>query len=106
MEDPAGLKYVRDRYLPPNEELRTTDMIQLAGASATYREGDEYAQLAPDLHDSHQLPGTVTIPGKTFRDVGELTTCRPEDAPWVSGLPRAATVNEVKHITSLALEWF
>jgi hypothetical protein len=106
VEDPAGLKYVRDRYLPPNEELRTTDMVQLAGTSVTYREGDEYAQLAPDLHDSHQLPGTVTILRKSFRDVGELTTCRPEDAPWVSGMSRPATIEEVTHITTSALDWF
>src|ERR1700722_1203939 len=39
VEDPAGVKYVRDRYLPPNEELRTTDMVQLAGTGVTYREG-------------------------------------------------------------------
>lgn len=57
VEDPAGIKYVRIRYSPSNEELRTTDMVQLAGTSETYREGDAYAQLAPELHDSRQLPG-------------------------------------------------
>jgi hypothetical protein len=106
VEDPTGAMYVRDRYSPPNDELRTTDMVQLAGARATYREGDEYAQSAIELHDSHQLPGTVTILRRTFREISELTTCRSEDAPWISGLSRSATVDEVKEITSVALEWF
>jgi hypothetical protein len=106
VEDPRGSKYVRDRYSPPDEELRTTDMVQLSSTSETYRERDEYAQSAPELHDSRQLPGTVTILRMTFRDVRELTTCRSEDDQWVSGLSRRATADEVRDIAAVALDWF
>jgi len=106
VEDPAGIKYVRDRYSPSNEERRTTDMVQLIGSSETYGEGDDYAQSAPELHDSRQLPGTVTVIRMTFRPVDELTTCRSEDAASVSGLSRPATPDEIWSITRAALEWF
>lgn len=105
-EDPAGIKYLRERYSPGNEDRRTTDMVQLCAKSETYREGDEYGQAAHELHDSHQLPGTVTIIRRTFRSVNELTVCRAEDAPWVSGAPRPATPQEVEDITSQAMAWF
>lgn len=105
-EDPCGVKYLRERYSPSDEDLRTTDIVQLAAKVETYREDDEYSQLAHELHDSHQLPGTVTIVRRSFRDVNELTVCRPEEAPWISGMPRPATFDEVKEITSLALNWF
>ncbi len=105
-EDPSGVKYLRERYSPGNEELRTSDVVQLASRVETYREGEEYSQLAPELHDSRQLPGTVSVIRCTFRDVGELTVCRPEDAPWVSGSARAATPDEVAAITAQALAWF
>ena len=104
--DPSGVTYLRERYVPPNEDVRATDLVRLAGTVESYREGDEYAQLAHELHDSHQLPGTVTIIRRTFRAVGELTVCRPEGAPWVSGTARPATVHEVTAITSMALRWF
>jgi hypothetical protein len=106
VEDPGGDKYVRDRYSPPSEQERTTDMVQLSSTCETHREGDEYAQSAPELHDSRQLPGTVTILRMAFRDVKELTTCRLEDDQWVSGLSRPATAGEVRDITSVALDWF
>ncbi len=105
-EDPSGVKYLRERYSPSNEDLRTTDMVQLAPKLETYREGDEYAQVANELHDSHQRPGTVTIIRRTFRDIDELTVCRLEDTPWVSGTARPATPEEVEDITSQALNWF
>jgi hypothetical protein len=106
VEDPSGAHYRRDRYLPPDEDQRTTDTIRLTGIAQTHCEGAEYAQLAPELHDSRQLPGTVTILRRSFHNVGELTVCRPLDAPWISGLSRPATPEEVKDITTMALEWF
>jgi hypothetical protein len=106
VEDPAGTKYLRERYSPPNEELRTADFVQLSGQAETYREGEEYAQEDHELHSSHQLAGTVTIIRRAFGPPRELTVCRPEDAPWVSGLSRPATPNEIEEITSQALTWF
>src|SRR5665213_931609 len=105
-EDLSGAKYLRERYRPPNEDLRTSDFVQLVSNAETYREGDAYTQLAHELHDSRQLPGTVTIIRRTFRDVSELTVCRPEDAPWISGVSRPATPVEITAITSQALAWF
>jgi len=106
VEDPSGASYVRDRYTPPDEDNRTTDVVRLAGAAETYRAGDEYAQQAHELHDSRQLPGTVTILRRRFREIEELTVCRIAGTPWVTGASRAATPDEVKEITSAALEWF
>ena len=106
VQDATGATYLRDRYSPPDEVHRTTDTVQLVGASETYRDGDEYAQLAHELHESHQAPGTVTILRRRFREVGELAVCRPPGVPWVSGLSRPATSDEVRDITSAALNWF
>lgn len=108
VEDPSGAKYLRERYSPSNEEVRTTDYVQLSSEVETFREGDEYAQAADELHDSHQLPGTVTIMQRaSFREVGELTVCRlDEKAPWVSGASRTPTSAEVTGITKPALSWF
>ena len=106
-EDPSGTKYVRERYSPANEESRIADYIQLSSNVESLREGDEYAQMANELHDSHQLPGTVTIIHRgAFREAGELTVCRLEKAAWVSGASRTPTTAEVMDITRQALTWF
>jgi hypothetical protein len=106
VEDPSGDKYLRERYAPADEEHRTADLVQLAATVETYRAGDRYAQLAHELHDSRPLPGTVSLLRCSFREVGELTVCRPEDAPWVSGRSRPPTPAEVAEISALALAWF
>ena len=108
LEDPSGLKYSRERYAPSNEESRTTDYVQLSCDVETFKEGDEYAQMADELHDSHQLPGTVTIIQRApFREGSELTVCRlDEKAAWVSGASRPPTAPEVSDITNQALNWF
>lgn len=106
VEDSSGVKYLRERYAPSNEESRTTDYVQLVSEVETFKGGDEYAQVADQLHDSHQLPGTVTVIRRAFRDVDELTVCRLEKEPWVSGASRLATSAEVTEITKQALTWF
>jgi hypothetical protein len=106
VEDDSGVKYMRERYSPANEDLRTTDVVQLTANVETYRAGDVYSQMADELHDSHQVPGTVTILQRTFRDIDELTVCRAEHEPWVSGVSRSPTFEEVDAITSQALLWF
>jgi len=108
VEDRSGAKYLRERYSPSNEEFRATDYVQLSSEVETFREGDEYAQVADELHDSHQLPGTVTIVHRAaFREVAELTVCRlDEKAAWVSGASRTPTSAEVTYITKQALTWF
>jgi len=106
VEDPSGVKYLRERYTPLNEDSRTTDYVQLVSEVETFKEGEEYAQAADELHDSRQLTGTVTIIRRAFRDVGELTVCRREKDPWVSGASRPATPAEVTDITTQALTLF
>jgi hypothetical protein len=105
-ESPSGVEYSRVRYLPPDEDARRHDTIRLSATATTVTEGGQYSQLAHELHDSRQLPGTVTIIRMTFKDVPEVTVCRRNEATWVSGRSRAATPDEVKKITALALEWF
>jgi len=107
VEDPSGAKYARERYSPSNEESRTADYVLLSSEVETFGEADEYAQVADELHDSHQVPGTVTIIRRgAFREVGELTVCRLERAAWVSGASRAPTKAEVTDITKQALTLF
>jgi hypothetical protein len=108
VEDPRGAKYVRERYSPSDEASRTVDYVQLSSVVEILGAGEEYAQTADELHDSRQLPGTVTVIRRApFRDVAELTVCRlDERAPWVSGAARAPTSAEVTEITKQALAWF
>ena len=106
-EDPAGIEYSRIRYSPTNEDARrTTDTVRLTGTATTHAEGEHYGQVAHELHDSRQLPGTVTIIRMTFKIETELTVCRRDDEPWVSGHSRPATPEEVKEFTAKALAFF
>ncbi len=108
-EDPTGVEYRRVRYRPSNEDARTSDTVRLSGVATTFTAGGCYSQLAHELHDSRQLPGTVTIIRQAFRGAPEhteLTVCTREEAPWVSGQARPATAEEVKRITATALERF
>ena len=106
-EDPLGVEYRRVRYTPPNEDDRRSDSVRLSGTAATLGAGGQYHQLAHELHDSRQLPGTVTIIRRTFtKAVSELTVCHREEAAWVSGRSRPAGPADVKRITSTALEHF
>ena len=106
-EDPAGIEYRRIRYPTGNEDARrTTDTVRLSGTATTYTEGGHYGLGAHELHDSRQLPGTVTIIRMTPKDVPELTVCRLDDFTWASGQSRPATREEVKQFTAKALAWF
>jgi hypothetical protein len=103
-EDPSGVEYSRMRFTPPDEDSRTVDTVRLSSTATILGSGESYAQLAHELHDSRQLPGTVTIIRWTFRDVRELTVCRTGDATWVSGRSRPATAGEIKRVTAPALD--
>ncbi len=66
-----------------------------------------YRQFAHELHNSGQLPGTVTIIRRTgTSDVSELTVCNRDEAGWISGQSRPAAPADVKRITATALELF
>ena len=105
-EDPAGQEYHRFHYSPPNEDARRSDIVRLSGIATTYTAGEQYRQLAHELHDSRQLPGTVTAIQRSFRDITELTVCSSRREQWISGKARPATQDEIKRLTTKALEWF
>jgi len=105
-ERPSGVEYRRVRYLASDDRVRRTDTVRLSARSATVREGEQYAQLAHELHDSRQEAGTVTIIRCWFKDVAELTVCLRDEDTFVSGQARPATLDEVKRITTRALTYF
>ena len=105
-ESASGTEYGRVRYLTSDDGVRRSDTVRLSATSATLKEGEQYAQLAHELHDSRQDPGTVTIIRCSFKDVAELTVCLRDGDTFVSGQARPATLDEVKRITARALAWF
>jgi hypothetical protein len=105
-ERDSGVEYIRTRYSRADEDIRRTDTVKLSAVASTFTEGDHYSHLADELHDSRQVPGTVTIIRCAFKDVSELTVCRRNKSAWISGRSRPATSEEVKTITSKALELF
>ncbi len=106
-EDPLGVEYRRVRYTPPNEADRRSDTVRLSGTPTTFTAGSQYHQLAHELHDSRQLPGTVTIIRRAFtRNGSELTVCHREETGWASGRSRPAAPADVKRITATALDLF
>ena len=106
VEDPTGDEVCRERFSPADETDRRSDMIRLRATSRTLGPGEHYHQLADELHDSRQAPGTVTIIRCRWRDRPELTVCLRPGAPWVSGQARPATPDEIKRITTSALDQF
>jgi hypothetical protein len=106
VEDPAGDEYGRERYTPDDENRRRTDGVHLSGASTSFGPGDQYDQLAAELHSSQQTPGTVTVIRCRWHNRPELTVCLRPGAPWVSGQARPATPDEIKRITAAALDRF
>ena len=106
-EDPLGAEYRRVRYTLPNEDDRRCDTVRLSGTATTHTAGAQYHQLAHELHDSRQVPGTVTIIRRRFtRDVCEMTVCDRDESRWSSGRSRPAAPADVKRITATALELF
>ena len=105
-EDPSGAEYLRERYALADESVRRADHVRLEGETDVIVEGDEYTQLAGVLHDSWQLTGTVTVLRRRFQPVDELTVCRPEGSPWITGAARLASSAEIAAITAVALRLF
>ena len=106
VEDPSGEELRRERYATSDEGDRRADTVRLVGTSTVLGPGDRYRQLAAELHDSRQAPGTVTILSCEWRDRPELTVCLRPGAPWVSGQARPATPDEITRITAAALDRF
>jgi hypothetical protein len=106
VEDPSGDELSRERYAMNDESSRRADTVRLVGTSTVLRAGDHYQQPAAELHDSRQVPGTVTVIQCSWQDRPELTVCLRPGAPWVSGQARPATAHEIKRITTAALDRF
>jgi hypothetical protein len=105
VEDANGTEFCRERYSPDDEDSRRTDTVRLTGVAATLGPGSCYRQSAHEMHDSRQVPGTVTIlrMRHPLRSPPELTVCHRPGTPSVSGRARPATPDEVARITSAAL---
>lgn len=84
-EDPAGSEHARFRYPPAAEDQRRSDTVRLSATSTTLTEGDQYRQLAHELHASWQQPGTVTVIRCTFVEPPEMTVCLRDEGLWRSG---------------------
>lgn len=106
VETAAGDEHHRFRYSPPDEDQRRGDTVKLSGTAETLGEGDEYGQLAHELHTSWQQPGTVTLIRCSWGAARELTVCLRDEAPWPSGRARDATREEIKSFAAEALERF
>ncbi len=104
--DSAGDEFVRFRYSPDAEDERLSDTVRLSSTATTFTEGDQYGQIAHELHASWQQPGTVTAIRCVPVVTPELTVCIRDEVPWRSGQGRDATLEEVKSFTAKALEWF
>jgi hypothetical protein len=105
-ENPAGDEYVRFRYPPGDESERPSDRVRLSSTSTNLTEGNQYLQLAQELHASSQRPGTVTAIRCSWVNTPTLTVCYRDEDSWVSGQGRDATRDEIKSYTAKALEWF
>ena len=106
VEDAAGDEHIRLRYSPPDEDQRRSETVKLSAVAEALCEGDEYAQLAHELHASWQQPGTVTLIGCSWGAPRELSVCLRDEASWRSGQSRDSTPKEIKAIAARALEWF
>jgi hypothetical protein len=105
-EDPAGDEYVRFRYSPGAEGDRRSDAVKLSSTSTTFTAGNQYRQIARELHASWQEPGTVTAIRCLWVEAPELTVCVRDEGSWRSGLGRDATREEIKTFIAKALDWF
>jgi hypothetical protein len=105
-EDRGGDEYVRFRFPPGAEGERRTDAVRLSSTATVFSEGNQYHQLAHELHASWQQPGTVTAIRCQWVETSELTVCVRDEGTWCSGQGREATREEIKDFTAKALEWF
>jgi len=105
-EDSAGDEYLRFRYPPGAEGERRSDAVRLSSTATIFNEGNQYHQLAHELHASWQQPGTVTAIRCQWVETPQLTVCVRDEGSWRSGQRREATRDEIKAFTAKALEWF
>lgn len=79
-----------------------------AGRPEVYKQGDQYSQLAHEIHISEPKAGTVTIIAREFlHDTEHAYVYIPSGQEWVSAEPRPATHDEVIAICGDALKaWF
>jgi hypothetical protein len=98
----ADIKCGFGAYVQNQRETRL-----LSGGVEQYVEGQEYTQLANEIHESFPLDGTVTIVHREFTPDTEMARVFWRTGEFVSAEPRRATLDEVRAITANALErWF
>lgn len=81
-------------------------MIELHPLSSKfYKRGDVYTQVPEEIHESIPADGTITVIQRFFEeDTEHANVFYPIGSSWVSAEPRVATLDEVRRITTRALE--
>ena len=79
-EDPAGDEYVRFRFPPGAEGERWSDSVRLSSTATIFSGGDQYHQIAHELHASWQ----ERAEGKLRTPPTKITATTPK--PWRSSL--------------------
>ena len=97
---------MRIRYSPGAEDERRSDTVRLSSTATTFAEGDQYSQLAHELHASWQQPGTVTAIRCSWVEAPELTVCVRDRSLLALGAGQGRHAEEIKNFTAKALEWF
>ena len=81
-----------------------TNVHMDVGTTEEYEAGESYSQRSTEVHESVPERGTVTIIQRTFHeDTEHATVFSPYGESWVSAEPRAATPEEVRRMTRMAL---
>lgn len=89
------------------DDGRVADTVRLPGTSTTiYAENGCGERSAHQLHDSRQLPGTVSMIRCAFPAYFEEADRLSPNQDWVSGQAWSPTSEEVKKYTFKVLDWF
>lgn len=67
----------------------------------TFGPEETYSMLAPELHESYPVPGTVSIIERTFHAEKDIATVCWLEGEWVSAEPRPATREEIARFINL-----
>lgn len=82
-----------------------TDVPLLACPPEVYSPGNNYVQVAHEIHDTDYLDGSVTINYREYRpDTEHARVFWPSGDPWINAKPAHADLGVVKQITGAALE--
>lgn len=73
------------------------------GTPELYEAGDEYQQLASEIHRTYAADGTVTLISQERHDTDTARVFWPIGEEWKDAKPRPATVSEIDFVAAHAL---